>query len=145
MTPEERALLLALADIANPGRTNVHDLAAKVREQAPCDVCGLPKTNHSSACPNSKFVRATPPQPAASVPCPTLEEMAEAVHNAYLVTCGRLGWDVKPENQVSYADLTEDSKELDRASVKAVLAMLALALPPRCTNPRCESWGCANP
>ena len=53
-----------------------------------------------------------------------IEVMSEAVHQAYLDTCEKLGWDVKPENQIPYADLSEDSKELDRASVKAVLACL---------------------
>jgi hypothetical protein len=51
-----------------------------------------------------------------------VEKLAGAVHQAYLDTCERLGWPVKPENQVSYAELSEDSKELDRASVRAVLS-----------------------
>lgn len=59
-----------------------------------------------------------------------LESMAEAVHNAYLATCAALGWSVKPENQVPYSALTEASKELDRASVRAVLACLPAARPP---------------
>ena len=50
-----------------------------------------------------------------------IEKLAESVHNAYLVTCKKLGWDVKPENQIPYSELIEDSKELDRASVWAVL------------------------
>lgn len=58
-------------------------------------------------------------------PEPNIEEMAEAVHNAYLTTCDALGWDVRPENRVPYAELTEDSKELDRASVRAVLRFTA--------------------
>ncbi len=53
-----------------------------------------------------------------------IETMAEAVHQAYLDTCARLGWPVKPSNQVPYSELSEDSKELDRASVRAVLACL---------------------
>lgn len=53
------------------------------------------------------------------------ERLAEAVHDAYLTTCARLGWPVKPANAVPYAELTEESKELDRASVRAVLAALA--------------------
>lgn len=55
---------------------------------------------------------------------PTIEQMAASVHQAYLDTCARLGWGVKPENLVPYEDLSEDSKELDRASVRAVLACL---------------------
>lgn len=55
---------------------------------------------------------------------PEQETMAAAVHQAYLDTCERLGWPVKPENQVSYEALSEDSKELDRASVRAVLAFV---------------------
>lgn len=62
-----------------------------------------------------------------------LEPMAEAVHQAYLDTCARLGWPVKPANQVPYTDLEEDSKELDRASVRAVLAYL-LSSPPVATE-----------
>jgi hypothetical protein len=50
-----------------------------------------------------------------------IEALAERVHQAYLDTCKELGWSVKPENQVAYVDLTEASKELDRASVRAVL------------------------
>ena len=50
-----------------------------------------------------------------------IEIMAERVHQAYLDTCDKLCWPVKLENQVSYAELSEDSKELDRASVRAVL------------------------
>lgn len=50
-----------------------------------------------------------------------MEQIAEAVHDAYLDTCKKLGWAVKPSNQVPYRDLTEESKELDRASVRAVL------------------------
>lgn len=53
-----------------------------------------------------------------------IEALAAVVHQAYLDTCERLGWPVKPENQVPYTDLTEDSKELDRASVRAVLTAL---------------------
>ena len=55
---------------------------------------------------------------------PEIEVMAEAVHNAYLDTCERLEWEVRPANLVPYADLSEDSKELDRASVRAVLSCL---------------------
>jgi len=55
-----------------------------------------------------------------------IETMAEAVHQAYLDTCKKLGWPVKIENQVLYAGLSEDSKELDRASVRAVLNIIRL-------------------
>lgn len=54
-----------------------------------------------------------------------MEAMAESVHDAYLTTCDALGWGVKPENRVPYSELTEDSKELDRASVRAVLRYTA--------------------
>lgn len=54
-----------------------------------------------------------------------METMAASVHNAYLTTCDALGWGVKPENRVPYSELTEDSKELDRASVRAVLRYTA--------------------
>ena len=53
-----------------------------------------------------------------------VEAMAALVHQAYLDTCKKLGWPVKPENQIPYAALSEDSKELDRASVRAVLSYL---------------------
>lgn len=56
-----------------------------------------------------------------------LEALASQVHQAYLDTCARLGWPVKPANQVPYAELSEDSKELDRASVRAVLENWPLA------------------
>ena len=54
-------------------------------------------------------------------PTVDVEVLAEAVHQAYLETADRLGWPVKPDNDVPYAELSEDSKELDRASVRAVL------------------------
>ena len=53
-----------------------------------------------------------------------MEAMSASVHQAYLDTCKKLGWFVRPENQIPYAELSEDSKELDRASVRAVLAYL---------------------
>jgi len=53
-----------------------------------------------------------------------IEVLSEKVHNAYLETCKRLGWDIKPANNVPYVKLTEDSKELDRASVRAVAGAL---------------------
>jgi hypothetical protein len=61
-----------------------------------------------------------------------LEIMASAVHDAYLTTCDALGWGVKPENRVPYSELTENSKELDRASVRAVLR---LVVPPPLRQP----------
>lgn len=54
-----------------------------------------------------------------------IEKVAEAVHRAYLTTCEKLGWEVKPSNKVPYSELSEDSKELDRASVWAVLSILS--------------------
>lgn len=57
-----------------------------------------------------------------------MEQLAEAVHDAYLVTCDRLGWGVKPENRLPYSALTKDSQELDRASVRATLGALRAAL-----------------
>ena len=56
-----------------------------------------------------------------------LEKLSELVHNAYLETCEKLGWEVKPENQIPYSELVEDSKELDRASVRAVLKGIGYA------------------
>ena len=50
-----------------------------------------------------------------------MEAMAEAVHRAYLDKCSELGWPVKAENQIPYSELSENSKELDRTSVRAVL------------------------
>lgn len=49
-----------------------------------------------------------------------IKVLSEKVHNAYLDTCKRLGWGVKFANQVPYVELIEDSKEPDRASVRAV-------------------------
>lgn len=70
---------------------------------------------------------AAPPERAADGE--RLELMAAAVHQAYLDTCARLGWSVKPENKAPYAELSEASKELDRASVRAVLALATAAEP----------------
>lgn len=53
-----------------------------------------------------------------------LEELARAVHQSYLDTCARLGWSVKPENAVPYSDLSDDAKELDRATTRAILEAL---------------------
>lgn len=58
---------------------------------------------------------------------PNEERLAEAVHEAYLATCARLGWSVKAENAVPYSQLPEDAKELDRATVRAVVAALRAA------------------
>ena len=49
---------------------------------------------------------------------------AEAIHDAYLLQCKRLGWKVKKENEVPYNDLSEESKALDRASFEAALDVL---------------------
>lgn len=59
-----------------------------------------------------------------------IEQLAAAVHQAYLETCERLGWEVKPANRVPYEQLSEEAKELDRASVRAVL---------KAVESRCES------
>lgn len=56
-----------------------------------------------------------------------IEALAATVHQAYLDTCHRLGWPVKPENQVPYSELSEHARELDRASVRAVLHALTTA------------------
>lgn len=56
----------------------------------------------------------------------SIEIMADTVHNAYLKTCERLNWSVKEENKVPFYQLSEDSKELDRASVHAVLQHLGI-------------------
>ena len=53
-----------------------------------------------------------------------LEALASEVHQAYLDTCDRLGWEVKLENKVPYEQLEEKSKELDRATVRAVAGFL---------------------
>lgn len=50
-----------------------------------------------------------------------IETVAAAVHQAYLDTCDRLGWPVKPENNVGYDDLSEESKDLDRATAQAAI------------------------
>lgn len=65
-----------------------------------------------------------PPSRPGSAPDADEETLAAAVHEAYLATCARLGWPVKPDNAVPYRDLSEASKELDRASVRAVVAAL---------------------
>lgn len=62
-----------------------------------------------------------------TAPNPNIERLSAAVHQAYIDTCDRLGWSILPANRVPYATLSEDSKELDRASVRAVLAGIALA------------------
>ena len=56
-----------------------------------------------------------------------IELLAEKVHNAYLETCKRLNWPVKTSNQIPYSELSEDSKELDRASVKAVISNMHIS------------------
>ena len=53
-----------------------------------------------------------------------LETLASAVHDAYIDTCDALGWSIKQENRANYSELTENSKELDRASVRAVLRLM---------------------
>lgn len=53
-----------------------------------------------------------------------VDAIAAAVHDNYLATCKRLNWEVKPENQGSYSELSEASKELDRSTVRTVLDML---------------------
>ena len=53
-----------------------------------------------------------------------IEVLAERVHEAYITTCNRLGWNMKPVDLVPYESLTEDSRELYRASVLAVLEAL---------------------
>lgn len=53
-----------------------------------------------------------------------IEHAAAAVHQAYLATCDRLGWPVKPENNVDYAELSEESKELDRVTAQAAIDAL---------------------
>lgn len=58
-----------------------------------------------------------------------LERLAALVHQAYLDACVRLGWPVKPSDQVPYEVLHEDSKELDRASVRVVLNALSFSVP----------------
>ncbi len=52
------------------------------------------------------------------------EEAASEIHIAYLSTCRKLDWKVKDENRVPYSHLSEESKELDRASFEAALYTL---------------------
>lgn len=73
--------------------------------------------------PDMQPLYTTPPQRTEQEPV-DLEIMASAVHDAYLNTCNALGWGVKLENRVPYSELTENSKELDRASVRAVLRLV---------------------
>lgn len=53
-----------------------------------------------------------------------IEVIAESVYKAYLYTCKKLDWEVKESNKIPYSELSDDSKELDRAAVRAVLARL---------------------
>jgi hypothetical protein len=53
--------------------------------------------------------------------CGNIDHLAALVHQAYLDACARLGWTVRPDNAVPYEQLSEASKELDRATVRAVL------------------------
>lgn len=64
-----------------------------------------------------------------------IEHLAEAVHQAYLDTCDSIGWSVKPENRVPYSHLSEQSKELDRASVRAVLLGIGVLTAPPLDEP----------
>lgn len=52
---------------------------------------------------------------------PCIDTVAAVVHLAYLDACRRLGWSVKPENRGNYESLSEESKELYRATARAVL------------------------
>ena len=52
------------------------------------------------------------------------EAGADNIHIAYLATCRRLGWSVKDENKMPYSELSNDSKELDRASFEAAIQTL---------------------
>ena len=54
-----------------------------------------------------------------------IEQLAEVVHEAYLAKCSELQLSVKQQNAVIYSELSEESKELDRATVRAVLGALA--------------------
>ena len=53
-----------------------------------------------------------------------IERLAGKVHDAYLATVGRLGLGFSQETQVPYSELSERYKELDRATVRAVLEAL---------------------
>ena len=72
---------------------------------------------------NCRHCPDEPPQRTEQEPV-DLEALASAVHDAYLNTCDKLSWGVKLENRVPYSELTENSKELDRASVRAVLRLV---------------------
>lgn len=77
------------------------------------------------------FIPLDPPAQPAPPPAdvvrrevdhPDIEMMAEKVHLAYLNTCHRLGWPPRDTCNVPYIELPADAKELDRASVRAVLS-----------------------
>ena len=70
------------------------------------------------------MLHVSPPSAIEQIAGSDVEVLAALVHQAYLDTCERLCWTVSPSNQVPYAALSEDSKELDRATVRAVLIAL---------------------
>jgi len=51
-----------------------------------------------------------------------VERGACAVHTAYLETARRLSWPINPKNDRPYDELSEDAKELDRATTRAVIS-----------------------
>lgn len=81
-----------------------------------CCVCDLAQGAVAAARAEAEVEAGTTPE--------GVEKLAEAVHDAYLATCARLGWRVATSNRVPYAALSEAAKELDRASVRAVLVGL---------------------
>lgn len=48
-------------------------------------------------------------------PTALIEQLAAEIHDVYLETAKRLGWTVRPEVDVPYAQLSPEAKELDRA------------------------------
>lgn len=57
-------------------------------------------------------------------PADLIELGAAKIHDAYLETCKKLGWEVKTQNLVPYSELSEQSKALDRASFRAAMLVI---------------------
>jgi len=53
-----------------------------------------------------------------------VEAISSELHDQYLATAKRLGWPIKPANDVPYSQLSEDAKELDRVYARWHLAAL---------------------
>lgn len=53
------------------------------------------------------------------------ETGAHEIHKTYLLTCKNLGWEVREDNKVPYAKLSESSKEIDRATFESAINTLS--------------------